>query len=283
MANVSKADIVFEPFPHLVIKDCLNKEVYDLLSQRYPDLDSLPTYDGAKGDENIRVKRITDDIINCPNIPLDKKWIEFFDYHCSKDFWIELVNIFEDQLREIYPDLEKRFKKSYKDLSVSVFQRHKDNDNANLYFDHDIGVNTTSTKKSSVRGPHIDNLHKIFGGLIYFRIDEDSTQGGDLDLYAWKGDRNFNAENIYYDINTEYLQKIKTIQYSQNTAVLWINSPDAVHGVSPREPSSHLRRLIYFSARINPKVAKKNLFPELIPSKPNILKKLAKKVKRMIR
>ena len=49
-----------------------------------------------------------------------------------------------------------------------------------------VAVNTPATAPKSVRGAHTDNARKAYVGLLYFRLPEDESTGGDLEIFRWK-------------------------------------------------------------------------------------------------
>lgn len=78
-----------------------------------------------------------------------------------------------------------------------------------------------SESPTKTRGRHLDNGKKVLIGLWYF-ADPDDTAGGDL------------------------IVKGMTVPYAPNTMVIFPNTPDAWHEVTPRGPSKHTRRFINF-------------------------------------
>ena len=118
------------------------------------------------------------------------------------------------------------------------------------------GYNTPVKENSIVIGPHIDHFDKIFFGLFYMREPNDNSVGGDLILYKWKDEyTNYNKKNIIYAEKWEnmfsHTKEVKKIKYEKNKFVLVLNSIDAVHGISKREITDHIRQFCYFSIAFN--------------------------------
>ena len=61
-----------------------------------------------------------------------------------------------------------------------------DYSNANVLLDAPISINTpvTNTPSSVIRG-HIDKSAKLFAGLFYLRLPDDTSTGGDLEIYKF--------------------------------------------------------------------------------------------------
>jgi hypothetical protein len=107
-------------------------------------------------------------------------------------------------------------------------------------------MNTPVTKRSSVKTPHVDKYDKIFSALFYMRAHDDRTTGGDLDLYRWRRAPRFLKHRVLPDD----VEHMKTIAYAPNTYVAFVNSPQSVHGVSPRDVTTVPRRYINFIAEV---------------------------------
>jgi hypothetical protein len=103
-----------------------------------------------------------------------------------------------------------------------------------------LAMNTPSWFKGKITGPHTDNPKKLFIGLFYLKAPGD-TAGGDLILY----NRNtaVNDRNLKWP-NPKTVSEATRIPYSENTFVIFLNSPNAVHGVTPRRGSNYPRRFV---------------------------------------
>ena len=121
-------------------------------------------------------------------------WIDFVDYHTSRDFFTEVVNLFGDSIRRFYPTLESRI--GNLDLLETGMRFSEQTDCKPLSLDCQVGIITPGTTTSVV-------------------IADDSL-----------------------------LKKQLTIPSAANTLVMFINTIDSVHGVTPRSPSRVSRRLV---------------------------------------
>lgn len=91
------------------------------------------------------------------------------------------------------------------------------------------GVNTPTRTVSRVRGPHLDNPRELYAGLFYMPDDE----GGDLEIYRWKSEeKRFHGK---LEVEDDCVELVKTVKYRPNTYVMFLNGPDALHGVTPRK------------------------------------------------
>ena len=69
------------PFPYIVIKDCLDEEIYEYLQSHYPD-DKIIA--GEMRKQNCRYDLNCREVLN--NNKIDPIWKIFIDYHTSKEF-----------------------------------------------------------------------------------------------------------------------------------------------------------------------------------------------------
>ena len=134
-----------------------------------------------------------------------------------------------------------------------------------IFLEGDIGINTISDTTSTVRKYHVDSMQKIFSGVLYFKRTDDDAVGGDLEFYRLKYDQPLTI-NKSVELKKNQVEFVSKVKYQANTAVFWLNSPNAVHNVTPRGPSRVTRRLIYFSGRVEDKTLfYKGLYPHAWP------------------
>ena len=101
-------------------------------------------------------------------------------------------------------------------------------------------------KKSKVRGPHVDNPVEIFGGLFYLRDNDDTSQGGDLEIYDTE-DKKILFEGKAEVKNRDCLKKVKTYKYGKNKCIFFLNSLKTIHGISERSETNFTRNLTNFT------------------------------------
>lgn len=196
------------PFPHVIVENALPDGFYRELERTRPTAgeiiaDRYPA-------QNSRFDMPTSVAVQ----KLHPFWREFCLEHVSKKFWDRVFELFGDEIQKLYG-------------SVPMASR----------FECQPGVNTPSPVLSKVRGPHLDNPKELYAGLFYMATDGD---GGDLELYRWKVDRKFYGK---LEVEESCVELVKTVPYQANTFVFFINSPDSLHGVTPRR-SKHYRKLV---------------------------------------
>ncbi len=107
-----------------------------------------------------------------------------------------------------------------------------------------------TTEGTTQLGPHCDNPKELLAGLIYLRDDRDQGEGGALDIYALRNPNRTRYMSAKRRIPSRYLTKIRSIPYASNTAIFFVPTHLAIHGVSSRDITTYDRRLINLSIEI---------------------------------
>lgn len=240
LAPASAADVVAEPFAHLVRAAALPSGEYRVLAEEFPPLGVLahrvPVLESNQAVRSSAARALA-------RSDLSHTWRRFFELHTSEEYWRDVVRVFGDALRTAFPHLETRRGRRFEDWRVT--RRGSDAD-ADVRLDCQFVMNTPVTTRSSVKTPHVDKHDKIFSALFYMRPPDDPTAGGDLDLYRWRRAPRF----VKHRALPADVEHVRTIPYAPNTYVAFVNSPRSVHGVSPRDVTEIPRRYVNFIAEV---------------------------------
>jgi hypothetical protein len=239
LARAQSLTLETDPFPHLLIDDALDPEMYATLAAKFPSLDVVNRRGRPVKNNHLYLLSAPDVIANERIAP---EWREFFRYHVAVDFWRDALSLVKSQLLTINPGLEKLAGRPLENFRVAV--REKDAEFAEeISLDCQFGINSPVTRKSSVRSPHLDDPAKLFNALLYCRAPEDDTPGGDLILYRRTRPLAYSEGS---SIMPSRVVAVKRIAYRANRLVLFLNSPWSVHGVAPRPETPHVRRYVNF-------------------------------------
>ena len=170
-------------------------------------------------------------------------WRTFMENHSSPEFYRQVIALIGDHIRLRYPDLENRLGKPLEEFTVAW---RKDENDADVQIDCQFAMNTPVQIPSRVRGVHVDNPKKLYNALLYMRLDEDETAGGNLGIYQFKDKPRFDGVQV----PDEAVDEVGTLPYKANSVVLLMNSPEALHGVTVREVTPCPRRYINFLAEL---------------------------------
>lgn len=257
LAKVDRSHIVTEPFPHIVIPDALPEDFYSHLSQTFPEgVVDIPSLRNNKAGFAL-AKNIID------NEAMPSEWREFVRYHCSHDFFREILDLWGGYIKQSYPNIPEQFGKPIEEFSSGIRCEGRFKNPANqqqdIGMDCAIGVNSPVERVSSVRGPHVDTKYKLFNSVLYFRHPDDKTTGGDLAIYRYKNKRlSYSSDVIdrnvidrmpfttFQSIPARHVVVEKAVSYAPNTLVMWLNTPYSIHAVTPRSVTPNIRRYVNF-------------------------------------
>jgi hypothetical protein len=230
-------DVVTDPFPHLVIRDALPDAICEALIARYPRLGAL-AIDGNANNTRWSVTAWEAQ----RNTEIAEIWRDLVAYHASRAFYDELIDVFGAHVTRLYPHV-------FADVAAlrnqRVGLRERDSfDTAEVLLDAQISGNTAVDDASSVKTIHIDSEHKLFTGLLYLRTPDDDSVGGDLQIVRFRRDLTRGERRRRYDgmfVDDAMTEYVSTVPYQRNVLLMFVNGLDALHGVTVRQPTRHLR------------------------------------------
>ena len=249
LSNASTSSLVLDPYPHLVIRNALDPEVFEQLAARFPEDDLV-----------VNGRDVKDTWYDYPACLVAKDdristlWREFFAYHVSPAFYKQLVGLFGDAIRKTHPQIERQLGKPLAEAKVGMRPGGKGDPlahGADVSMECQFYTNFTRAPRA-VRGPHVDRPSELFAALLYFRQQGDDSTGGDLDICEATDSHLYPSANsvllaeLPAEVSPAQVRTIETARYAPNTLVLFINSPKSVHSVSGRSPTPLTRRHINF-------------------------------------
>lgn len=286
LSSSPSIQVLHDPFPHVVINNCLSSEIYHQLESSYPSDSFLQNWQPERTGENVRQKVEFHSIVRKDACWEGAEvWREFVSLHLSDYFFRQLLDLFRREILTTSPLLESLLGCSIEQARISTHlpdtPLSKEDEEKTIFLEGDVGINTPLSMPTSVRGPHVDGMQKLFGGLLYFRRPCDLTSGGDLELSSWR----YNHKPIFrgtMSVDVKHIVTKSITPYAANTAILWVNSPNAIHSVTPRSPSKYSRRLVYFSGRVGTQhIFKQGLFP--LATRKSFIDKVISKSKYIVR
>lgn len=242
LANVAPNSVRSFPFPHLVIENAVESEIYEKLTATFPGAERF------LGDKELESNRYY--WLEARKIlgqePFSRAWSDFVRYHTSRHFFHEVLSIFEKDILNTLPGLRQG--RPLREWSTGV--RHS-TPRKEISLECQLTYCSAVQHQSSrSRGPHVDREVALFGGLLYMRLKEDFSEGGDLVIQELRTpgmEAEFDARN---HINDDLVKEFTTIRYSPNTLVFFINSPHSIHSVTPRSVTSFPRLHVNFAAEV---------------------------------
>ena len=255
LSKVSAADIIHDPYPHIVIENALDETLFQELFESLPP--EKLVLDGREK-KNTWFDYPACKVVN--NSEITPLWQAFFRYHTSPEFYLELIEIFGDTLRNLHPSIEKKLGKPLEESVVAMRPGGRQDrlaENADISMECQFYVNYT-TQQRAVRGPHVDRPSELFAALLYFRSPDDDSKGGDLVVSKAKqpdtlypSSSSIHVDHAPMEINESRVTPTGTGHYQANTLVLFLNSPKSIHSVSSRTATGIARRHINFCCDLN--------------------------------
>lgn len=281
LERVSRAEIRYDPFVHLVIQNCLPQDYYQKLAASYPSDDTvvaLNKHAGRPVKPNQRNDILAHRALEDPS-PVAPIWQEFIQYHTSTAFFQELIALLGPELRTIHPTLESQLGRRLEDCRAGI-RFDSATDVGEISMDCQVGINTPTATPSRVIGVHVDDPTEIFAMLLYFRHEHDTSEGGALELHRWKQmqDRRFRSRN---GVDGDAAEYAGSVPYESNTMVLLINSIDSLHSVSARSAAPQSRRLVNIIAEVNRSIPQ-GLFPVVLLEEPAAAPGLRQRLRRKL-
>lgn len=235
-AALERGKIEEAPYFHLVVEDALPRDLADALVAGMPPLEVF-TGPGRPGN-NQRFALPTPRAVADPRASREWKQAVAAINEDPQDLLDWITRNLGARIRAAYPDFEDRYGPLEGLEAVPRArggrQRHQ------IGIDAQVVANSPAIRDGTrVRGPHLDLPDKLFSGLLYLRRPEDDSTGAELELFeARSDDPTFEPGN---DIPAEAVRHVRTYPYRHNLLVFPLNTPRAIHGVSPRRRTVHPR------------------------------------------
>lgn len=253
LSNASTLDVRTEPYPHLVIKNALDPEIFQQLADQYPDPALV-----LNGREKKDTWYDYPACLAIKNDAITPLWKEFLAYHTSQAFYQDLINLFGDVIQQVHPSLTQRYNKPLSEFTTAIREtgaaQNPVNHQTDVSLECQFYVNYTEQVRA-VRGPHVDRPTELYAALLYFRDPADDSKGSDLQVCAAKDpqklyptDSQIKVDHLPMEVEDEKITVFDTAEYAANTLVLFINSKKSIHAVSPRTATPIARRHINFTA-----------------------------------
>lgn len=228
--NVTSADLILDPCPYFHIRDALPWSLYDQLVAEYPEAHMM-----QDNKQYFQARRYRQHEIE-PGTVSDL-WREFIAYHNSREYKNRVLDLFEPAIAKYYPQ--------YRDAwhSAGVSPRHLALENS---IEMEVQFVLNGMQDETVRTIHLDNSRELFAGLLYMRKDQDNSTGGDIQVFRKTVDRP--AFSGIREVNPAHVELAGTVPYRANTMILFLNTQDTLHGVTPRLGAQCVRRYINIDA-----------------------------------
>ena len=231
--NFKLQDYFSHPFPFFLINNAYDEKTYDHLEKDYKLFHKNLRYK----ENNIRLQITTQEFFNS-KLFTNSIWKDFIEFHTSKVFFMQLVEIFRKDMEKIYPKIIDIIDRENNQENFLNIRNEENKKKFKFVADCQPGINTPTIYKSSVRESHLDNSAELFAGLFYLRDNLDNSSGGDLEVMEIKKNK-------------------KEIKYDKNKVIFFLNTKDSIHRISPRSETNiprNLTNIIFETYNLNTKL-----------------------------
>ena len=240
--NKHNIKFAYIPYPYLIIDNALPTKYYEELNQAFPAYDKIIKSDvinSGKYKENFAYRyNASKSLIDreIPNI-----WKEFISFHTSFKFVEDFYSIFNSSINKFYPGSRGKLPNE-NNTGIRFAGNH--------YFNLDCQfvINTPTKGKTSVIEPHLDNPKEFYAALLYMRDPNDDSIGGNLTTYSFKDKPSFYGKSR---VRKETVNLVEEIEYKENRLVMFLNTPNSIHGVSKRSKTDYYRKYINIIGEFN--------------------------------
>lgn len=259
LQRVRPEDIRLQPYPYVAVRDALPPDYYAHLAATFPPLEQVARTGRLPSNKAYRLGTL--DVVEAASI--DPAWREFFAYHSSAEFFAEIRALWGGLIERLYPNIAADFGKPLSEFSVESrwpgAHHREEACKSDITLDTQFVMNSPVRKASSVRGIHVDRGLKLFAATLYFRAPGDDA-GGDIELYEFAdpryrfdpsrpADYRFVEHTPYAKLEVvpdSWVRRVETVPYGPNVLFFWLNTPQSLHGVSPRGITERPRRYVNF-------------------------------------
>ncbi|TDU31893.1 hypothetical protein DFR24_1277 [Panacagrimonas perspica] len=222
------------PFANVQSSSCLPEDQYETLSATFPEIACFPQNGSAADRAVLRIP--SSRVLAEPGFSEAWKW--FVEQHTAQAFWLQILETFGPQLHAGFQQIERRMGRPMKRWRVARLGSGEPGD---VYLGCDLVVNTGATGLASSQDkPHVDPATRLWTGLLTLRDAADAAAGGDLRLYRGLEGLRFDAHRAP---RNGVIHEV-TARYAANAFIGFVNGPQAIHSVSMRPSTPHVRRYV---------------------------------------
>ncbi|MBM84912.1 MAG: hypothetical protein CMM47_02680 [Rhodospirillaceae bacterium] len=160
LANLTEHDIVDYPFPHIVKRNVLDKELFNDLINNFPKIENFP---GFPNKSNIRLSFRYSNYLQS-NV-VSPTWEQFLKRNSDPEYLKHFLRVFERHIKLSHPH-GHQFLKFLQHTKIGIQGIDSFSDTP-ILLQSSIDANTPNLNEpSSVRGPHLDKARSLWVGFL---------------------------------------------------------------------------------------------------------------------
>lgn len=212
LQNLKKVNA--KPYPHVIIENALDENIFNELKSKLPE-----SYVAGQPVGPDQSKRVKYHVLQEDDWPISNIWKEFFEFHTSKEFF--------DQVLDMWEPFNVKYAVARDSI---VIGKGKAYGKANCYTDCQFVRHNVVAEGVTTRTPHVDNKNEVYAGLLYFKHDNSTGGGFNIHKQTFVSGWDSKQNNELYEPGPI----VDTCEYKDNNFVMFFNQKYAVHSVEPR-------------------------------------------------
>jgi hypothetical protein len=212
LQNLKKVNA--KPYPHVIIENALDENIFNELKSKLPE-----SYVAGQPVGPDQSKRVKYHVLQEDDWPISNLWKEFFEFHTSKEFF--------DQVLDMWEPFNVKYAVARDSI---VIGKGKAYGKANCYTDCQFVRHNVVPEGATTRTPHVDNKNEVYAGLLYFKHDNSTGGGFNIHKQPFESGWDSKQNNELYEPGPI----VDTCEYKDNNFVMFFNQKYAVHSVEPR-------------------------------------------------
>jgi len=237
LQNVKQVET--DPYPYVCVEGALPEKRYKELCETFP-MELVCSTSPHDNGVTYRYK-----MKECQQQQPPAIWQDFFAYHTSKEYFNSCIELFGPHIAKAYGD---QFLHDLLQGSVTP----RDVDNSGSYVaDCQFVVHEPVDQTGTTRTPHIDNPVEIYAGLLYMRLPEDDSLGGNFTVHSVHKEITEVNKTLGRQVADDIHQPQREVPYQANNFCMFLNVKGSVHSVTPRIQPRLRRRSINIIGEFN--------------------------------
>lgn len=212
LQNLKKVNA--KPYPHVIIENALDENIFNELKSKLPE-----SYVAGQPVGPDQSKRDKYHVLQEDDWPISNIWKEFFEFHTSKEFF--------DQVLDMWEPFNVKYAVARDSIVIGKGKAHG---KANCYTDCQFVRHNVVAEGVTTRTPHVDNKNEVYAGLLYFKHDNSTGGGFNIHKQTFVSGWDSKQNNELYEPGPI----VDTCAYKDNNFVMFFNQKYAVHSVEPR-------------------------------------------------
>ncbi|WP_440923100.1 hypothetical protein [Candidatus Pelagibacter sp.] len=231
MINFNNSNFFYDPFPHCVLNNFLDNDIYEKICAEYPDLDYFEEVKSKTSDNKFKKYRFSNNTKNFTKfIDTTVETKKFYDYLNTDEFTKNINNFLLSKQVDLRIDTNN--KKSLRQIIKNFFLRKSS---------IDFEFSSIPIKNGFIL-PHTDGGNKLLGFVIPIIDDDNIFDINNLGTKILKAKTDKYRYNFYNKtVPFEETELVRELPFKKNQMSLHVKTFNSLHGVGPIEDKNNLK------------------------------------------